>query len=382
MTIAYYAPMKPPTHATPSGDRRMARVLMQAWEQAGHTVELASFFRSYDGGDAGRQKRLKSLGERLAARLIRRYLARPAKHRPDAWFTYHLYHKAPDWLGPRVSAALGIPYLVAEASSAPKQAGGRWDLGHVAAAAAIRHADVVLGFNPDDEAELVPLLGVQGRQISLAPCIQTDFYNPDVQDRSLLRRTLAARHGLDLSQPWLLTVAMMRADQKQKSYAVLAQALGKIKDQPWQILIAGQGPAQAAIKAAFSALEGRVTWLGFQNQSALRDLYAATDIFVWPAVKEAYGMVFLEALASGLPVVAGDAPGVANIVRHARTGLLPAQGDAAAFAAAITHLLNDPALRAEMAVRARADMVNGHSLPVLSATLDGLFQGLMSGRAA
>ncbi len=50
--------------------------------------------------------------------------ARPPDRRPDAWLTYHVYHKAPDHLGPYVTRALGIPYLVAEASLAAKQANG------------------------------------------------------------------------------------------------------------------------------------------------------------------------------------------------------------------------------------------------------------------
>src|SRR4030095_4370142 len=82
--------------------------------------------------------------------------ARPSR-RPQAWFTYHLYHKAPDWLGPPVSRALGIPYLVAEASHAPKRAGGPWDLGQRAAAAAIAAADAILVLNPTDRDCLLPL---------------------------------------------------------------------------------------------------------------------------------------------------------------------------------------------------------------------------------
>ena len=115
--IAFYAPLKAPTHPTPSGDRRMARLLMQTLELAGAKVELASDFRSYDGqGDPARQKALRATGDILAAELIERYRAREDSARPTAWFTYHLYHKAPDWIGPKVAAALDIPYLVAEAS--------------------------------------------------------------------------------------------------------------------------------------------------------------------------------------------------------------------------------------------------------------------------
>ena len=60
MRIAFYAPLKSPTHGTPSGDRRIAGLLMDALARAGHRVELASTFRSYDAdGDALRQSALR-----------------------------------------------------------------------------------------------------------------------------------------------------------------------------------------------------------------------------------------------------------------------------------------------------------------------------------
>ena len=103
MRIAFYAPMKPPDHPTPSGDRRMARLLVQALSAAGHDVTIACSFRSRDTGDPKRQRRIAEIGSRLADGLGKRYGAKPAHERPQAWFTYHLYYKAPDYLG-RISA--------------------------------------------------------------------------------------------------------------------------------------------------------------------------------------------------------------------------------------------------------------------------------------
>ena len=129
MKVAFYAPMKPTDHPVPSGDRAMGQSLLRALRSAGHETFVASRFRSFDGrGNATRQERLQALGHRLAARLVRR-LRHPAA-RPDLWFTYHLHHKAPDWLGPAVSHALDIPYVVAEASVAAKQSRGAWAVGY------------------------------------------------------------------------------------------------------------------------------------------------------------------------------------------------------------------------------------------------------------
>ena len=123
MRVAFYAPLKPPDHAVPSGDRRMARLLMAALERAGHRVILASRLRAFEGhGKAATQELIRREAEAQAAQLIERFRAAAAEARPEAWVTYHLYHKAPDWLGPPVSSALDIPYLIAEASHAPKRA--------------------------------------------------------------------------------------------------------------------------------------------------------------------------------------------------------------------------------------------------------------------
>ena len=107
MRIAFYAPLKSPTHGTPSGDRRVAGLLMDALAHAGHRVQVASTFRTYDGdGDAARQRALRAQGEALAEQLAADWKAGAADDRPELWFTYHLYYKAPDWLGPAVSDAL------------------------------------------------------------------------------------------------------------------------------------------------------------------------------------------------------------------------------------------------------------------------------------
>src|SRR5262245_53698859 len=157
--IAFYAPLKPPTHAVPSGDRRVAGLLMDALERVADHIELVSTFRSFDGdGDTARQEALRSQGASLAERLVQGWRAAPPEMRPTLWFTYHVYYKAPDWLGPAVSAALGIPYVIAEASYAEKRAGGPWAIGHAAAADAIAHARLVLSPSRDDVAGLRRLI--------------------------------------------------------------------------------------------------------------------------------------------------------------------------------------------------------------------------------
>jgi len=380
MRVAFYAPMKPPTDPNPSGDRLMARLLMRAWEHSGSQVELASRFRSYDKGHAIRQKRIKAIGKKLADRLINRYRLRPPHQRPDIWFTYHLYHKAPDWLGATVSTALKIPYVVAEASYAPKQRGGAWDLGHRETAESLAKANLVIGFNPIDGECIAPLLERPDRQVIVPPFIDTAPFFQAIGERQKHRDELSKRYGLNTSEPWLLTVAMMRPDQKLQSYQLLGEALEKIKDHPWQLLVVGSGPASDDVKAALGPLEGRVKWLGNQQGADLHAIYASSDVFVWPAIKEAYGMVFLEALSSGLPVIAGRSAGVEAIVTDGKYGFLVPLANAEAFANAVVRLLQNPTLRATMSQTARHEMSSRHDLRQMSATLTDLGNETIAGR--
>jgi len=382
--VAFYAPLKPPDHPIPSGDRRMARALMAALRQSGHAVELASRLRSFDrDGDLRRQQRIERLGQRAADRLLERYRRRPPSARPCAWLTYHAYHKSPDWLGPAVSRGLGIPYLIAEASFAPKQARGRWGLGHEAAKQAIRAADVVLALTGLDAEGLAPLIAPPAELRRLPPFLDPAPFQAAASERVRHRAALAERLCLDPTVPWLLAVAMMREDVKRDSYLLLAEALAKLADRPWRLIALGEGPARPEIEAALRALgPERVVFGGVVSERELAAWYAAADLFVWPAVREAYGLAMLEAQASGLPVVAGREGGVSEVVQDGVTGILCAPRDARAFADAVAALLDDPARRAAMAARARAFVAGERSLARAVGTLTDALTAAQSIREA
>ncbi len=355
MRVAFYAPLNPPDSPIPSGDRQLARTILRALDLCGHEATVISRFRTLElEGRPERVLRLEQVGRALAAHLAKRLLALPPARRPQLWLTYHLYHKATDWLGPHVATALGIPYVVVEASYAPKQRGGPWASGLEQVARALERADLVVGFKSADEPAVLPLLRPGARYVASPPFLDTTPFAAAIARRDTTRRELAAEHGLDPSLPWLLTVGMMRPGPKLLCYQALAAALPKLADLPWQMLISGDGPEEAAVRQAF-AQHGRtgnwldrVRWLGCRQADDLATLYAAGDLFLWPAVKEPIGMVFIEAQAAGLPIVGGDRKGVGEVVRRDVTALLPPEGDVDAFAAAVRSLLLDPDHRRAM----------------------------------
>lgn len=366
MRIAFYAPLKPPDHSVASGDRAMARALVAALERSGHSVTLASRFRSYDFGDARRQARLREEGRKLAHRYLRK--VEQDAERPDIWFTYHLYHKAPDWLGPLAAQRLAIPYVVAEASYAPKQEGGRWALGHRAVAEAIRQAALILQPNPADAECVLPLLEAPERMIHLRPFVDTAPFR--APPRGASRAEIGAMLDLDPRVPWLATVAMMRDDQKLLSYRILAAAMSNLIDHPWQLVIAGAGPAADEVREAFRPLGTRIHFAGALAPDVLQQLYRASDLYLWPAVKEAFGMALLEAQAAGLPVVTGRSGGVSSIVADGITGLLVPEGDATAFSDAVASLLEDPARRSAVGQAACEHAAKENDIAGAAAFLD------------
>ena len=354
MRIAFYAPLKSPTHPTPSGDRRVARLLMDALVLAGHQVDLVSDFRSFEGrGDASAQAALRAQGDAIAASLLQTWCGGPRSAWPDLWLTYHLYYKAPDWLGPPVCRRLGIPYVVAEASYAPKRAGGPWAIGHAAVHDALRCADLLLCPTADDVPALRLAVQPQARVQRLPPFLDPAPYQAAAAAREPHRARLAQSLGLDPSVPWIVVSAMMRPGDKTASYEILAQVLARVVDQPWQMLVAGDGLAGPAIRSLLEqAAPGRCRFAGECDADALAAVYAACDLCVWPAVNEAYGMAMLEAQAAGVAVVSCAVRGVPDVVVDGVTGLLAADGDVAGLADRVRSLLQDPARRAGMGAAA------------------------------
>jgi hypothetical protein len=284
MRIAFYAPLKAPDHPVPSGDRTIARLLVAAMKQGGADVEIASRIRTrLSEADEAAQAAMAKKGEAAAKRLIAKYKARPKRARPQAWFSYHLYYKAVDWIGPKVAAALDIPYFLAEASHAPKRAEGPYAFSHEAAERAIREADGIFCLNPIDRECLAPLVGKK-RLIDLPPFLDLADFTRKLPDRAAMRAKLARDHGIDADQPWLLAVGMMRKGDKLASYRLLAEALHHL-DRPWQLLIVGDGEARADVQRAFKPLAGGVFLLGAWPRAKLPEVATACDLCVWPALR-------------------------------------------------------------------------------------------------
>ncbi len=138
-----------------------------------------------------------------------------------------------------------------------------------------------------------------------------------------------------------------------KGFDVLVAALARLRDLPWVLIIAGSldrdGRTATALREQIAAagLADRITLTGAVNEAQLGELYAAADLFVLASRYEGYGMVFAEAMARGLPIIATAGGAVAATV-PATAGLVVPAGDIEALSDALRMLMRDHCLRARL----------------------------------
>lgn len=336
--IAFYAPMKPPHHPVPSGDREIARNLMGLLRTSGAAVELVSELRVYDKlGNPDLQTDLRKAADAETARLI--------KEMPDAdlWVTYHNYYKAPDLIGPAVAGVRGIPYVQIESTRARKRLAGPWAEFAKAAHTAADQASAIFYFTQHDRFAL-ERDRAQDQAIALLPPF-------------LPLADLPAASTLDGP---MLTAGMMRAGDKFTSYSIIADTLALLPGD-WRLDIAGDGPARAAVEALMAPFGDKVRFLGQLTRQELTAAYAKASLFLWPGVNEAFGMVYLEAQAHGLPIAAQDRPGVRDVLLP-RPYPAPEDG-AQALASFASQLLANQPLRTQTARDAREFIFIKHLAP-------------------
>ncbi|WP_298839674.1 glycosyltransferase family 4 protein [uncultured Roseobacter sp.] len=348
--VAFYAPMKPPTHPVPSGDRAMARALMQALSCAGYQPDLASDLQTRDG--RGEQKTQEAITTAAAAE-TGRVIATGRKADWQAWVTYHNYYKAPDLLGPDVAAALDIPYILVEATRARKRLGGAWD-GFARAAEAACDAAATICYLTERDADALRRDAPAGQKlVHLHPFLGSD--------------RLPAASSLDGP---MISVGMFRAGDKLASYRLIAETLGQLEIPEWRLKIVGDGPAREQVRDLMAPFGERVGFAGELDAAALDAALSTSSLLLWPGVNEAFGMVYLEAQAAGLPVVAQDRPGVRDVLAPGHRPD-PASG-ASALASAVSALLRDRPERQRRGADARAYVAENHMLAGAARTLGSL----------
>jgi glycosyltransferase involved in cell wall biosynthesis len=196
--------------------------------------------------------------------------------------------------------------------------------------------------------------------------VDTHRYRPDEQKRVETRRQL----GIGDEFVWLAVGRLMW----KKGHRTLLRAFAATE--PGLLLIAGTGPDEPTLRTLANELGTNVRFLGPRKDVA--DLMGAADAFVLSSVVEGMPTVLLEALSSGLPCVATDVGGVAEIIRADRNGYLVPAGDPDSLGAAMTRLAaQPPEVRHEMGRAARERAVAEFDREVVVGQWEQLYRELL-----
>ncbi len=244
--------------------------------------------------------------------------------------------------------------------------------------------DVLVASTRVERDDLVGLYGVDPCKIEVVPPgVDTARFRPsDERSPGVLRRSFSLPEGP-------LAAALGRLDPR-KGYDLflrVAQQLVADGEQFFFALSAGAAddPREAAEYGRLKelvedlALGERFRWMDVLPQESLPDFYRAIDVFVMPSRYELFGIVMLEAMACGVPVVATKFGGPSEVMTHDHDGLLVDPTDLVAFGGALRALLSDPERRARMGSRARATVEQVYSWDASARRHRALYRGHQRG---
>jgi D-inositol-3-phosphate glycosyltransferase len=222
-------------------------------------------------------------------------------------------------------------------------------------------ADRLVAATPLERAQMVWLYGADAAKIAVVPCgVDLNLFRPIPQDEA--KQVL----GLPLERCVILFVGRIEPlkgiDTLLRAIALIAPEMPCWQDELAVIIIGGApGAGIEEVNAELARLErlraelgieDLVTFQGAKDQDTLVYYYSAAQMVVMPSHYESFGMVALEAMACGTPVVASKVGGLAYSVRDGQTGFLVPERDAEALAARIRQLLKDHELREQMGQQA------------------------------
>jgi glycosyltransferase involved in cell wall biosynthesis len=219
--------------------------------------------------------------------------------------------------------------------------------------------------------------------------VDVDRFAPAAGSGEAVRR----RHGLAsggasgrAEEAVVLFVGGLDRPHYFKGLPVLFEAVRRLGSRAPRVLVVGDGDLRPDYErlVAEQGLGERIRFAGRVADAALPAYYAAADLVVLPSVTrgEAFGVVLLEAMASGRPVIASDLPGVRAVVRATGGGLLTPPGDAAALAAAIGALAADSTRRAELGQAGRRAVTAQFAWPAIARRLEATYRVVLDGGRA
>jgi glycosyltransferase involved in cell wall biosynthesis len=201
--------------------------------------------------------------------------------------------------------------------------------------------------------------------------VDVSIFRPDGPNR---------RAALGLEGRRVALVASRLVPIKNVALAIDAMSIAARACPNLRLLVVGDGPLRAALESrvATLGLTEQVIFAGRVDHGAMPEWYRSVDLFVLPSEFDNSPNVVLEAMASGLPVVATDVGGVRQYMQHGVNGSLVPAGDAAALSDAIARYADDRDLSAQVGLRNRDDVVAGFSWAQSARVLRSLYDRVIA----
>jgi glycosyltransferase involved in cell wall biosynthesis len=192
-----------------------------------------------------------------------------------------------------------------------------WDIAGSIGARALRASDRVVAISRFTADELTRSANVDESRIEIVNnCVDVTRFTPGTA-----RQSVEAKLA-DLPKPRLLTVCRLDAKERYKGVDTVLRTLARNPSLAASYLIVGDGTDRGRLEALARELRVCARFYGRAADDELLDLYRACDLFVMPSRKEGFGYVFIEAMAAGLPVVAGNMDGSVDALAGGALGVL------------------------------------------------------------
>lgn len=238
----------------------------------------------------------------------------------------------------------------------------------------IARSDGITAVSDFLKQETVDKFGVSPADIEVIP----NFVDPAVYDRSRYpcRKARLLRTGEKLVMHTSNFRPVKRVRDVVRVFARIAEQV------PARLFLAGDGPdrMEAARQAEECGVADRTVFLG--KQDSVAELLACADLFLLPSASESFGLAALEAMASGVPVVATNTGGLPEVVADGETGALAAVGDVAAMADAGADILRDEERWARMSAAAREVALQRFSVDAIIPLYERFYERVLRGAPA
>jgi glycogen(starch) synthase len=287
-----------------------------------------------------------------------------------------------DWLVAQAAVllqeALRIPFvLTVHATESGRQGGAiGTDLSRAidsTEAWAVQHADAVIVCSDFMRDEVVRLFSRTPAEVAVIPNGIDPGEWTSTEGR---RRSMRHRYGAPL-------VVFAGRLEVEKGVQTLVDAMPRVRRSVpgARAVVVGEGGAERELRAHARRrrLGSAMTFAGFVSDAELRATVAAADVAVVPSLYEPFGIVALEAMALGSPLVVARTGGLAAIVEEGRTGWQFAPGDPVDLAAVLTSALTDRRESRRRATAAREAIVSRFSWPAIAAATGAVYRGLLRG---